>query len=571
MASSPALPRPADAWPLFDPYRPDAPAVRTSEGFWTQGHVLARAEALARRLPDRSHAALYCESRAHFLAALLAAWRAGQTAVFPGDQTQHGVRQLGQRFDGLYALAERGCTLDLPDPVYVDDVEADGPAPEAVPSLAGDHLAVRIFTSGSTGAPAMNDKTWAMLAACGKTIPSMLTLDWLARAQVVATVPSQHMYGFETTILYALQGGAYVHAGRPMYPRDIAGALGELPAPRVLVSTPTHLRALVESPVALPDIDHAISATAPLGPNLAAAVEKRLGCPVREIYGFTEAGSVAGRRTLDGDTWTVREDYRAEPDGGAGTPVVTCPAIGFQVPFPDLVEVVDGAHIRLKGRAEDVVNVAGKRASLSGLSAQLLEIDGVLDAAVVQPPGARDGGEVGRLVAFAVAPGWRREELRAAIRGRLDPAFVPRRLVLLDALPRTAAGKLPRAELDRLVREHLGPRASGARMSAPGPSGAPAATRIEVAPDDPCLAGHFPDRPVVPAAVLLDRLAAWVADAYAVEVTGVQRARIQAALQPDTAWDVRAEPAGDRTIRVTCTHDGRQTMTATFAVQGVRA
>jgi 3-hydroxymyristoyl/3-hydroxydecanoyl-(acyl carrier protein) dehydratase len=108
-------------------------------------------------------------------------------------------------------------------------------------------------------------------------------------------------------------------------------------------------------------------------------------------------------------------------------------------------------------------------------------------------------------------------------------------------------------------------------MSAPGPSGAPAATRIEVAPDDPCLAGHFPDRPVVPAAVLLDRLAAWVADAYAVEVTGVQRARIQAALQPDTAWDVRAEPAGDRTIRVTCTHDGRRTMTATFAVQGVRA
>ena len=452
----------APAWPAIAPYAPARPAFHTQSGPVSQGTVLARAESLARHLeaalPAGAQIANYCECRVAFTVALLGSWLAGRSVVLPPDRTDHNLRLLTRPFDPLVVLAETGCTMDLPDPVRVDAFQAQGAPPAEVPHLPGDLLAARVFTSGSTGTPEMNDKTFAMLAAGGKTIPAMLTLDRLDRANVVATVPSQHMYGFETTALYALQGGAAAHAGRPMYAADVAQALTQVPAPRVLVTTPTHLRALIESDVRLPALDHAISATAPLGAELARAAEDRLGAPVREIYGFTEAGSVAGRRTLDGDVWQMRGDYVARtvpgPDGEQA--LVHCPALAQDVPFPDLVEVLDGNRIRLKGRAQDLVNVAGKRASLNGLAAQLMEIEGVQDAVFVQPGTDSGAGRVARLLAFAVAPGWDREALRARLQQRLDPAFVPRRLVLVDRLPRNATGKLLRQDLEQLIASHTG-------------------------------------------------------------------------------------------------------------------
>lgn len=92
------------------------------------------------------------------------------------------------------------------------------------------------------------------------------------------------------------------------------------------------------------------------------------------------------------------------------------------------------------------------------------------------------------------------------------------------------------------------------------------ATDLHVDADEACLTGHFPDRAVVPAAAILDRLAAWLTDAAGVEVAGIARARIKLALLPGTTWQVTAEPPADGRIKVTCTHDGRTAMTATFLV-----
>jgi acyl-coenzyme A synthetase/AMP-(fatty) acid ligase len=55
---------------------------------------------------------------------------------------------------------------------------------------------------------------------------------------LVATVPPQHMYGFESSVLLAMHGGATLDAGRPFYPADVVAALATTPAPRALVTTP---------------------------------------------------------------------------------------------------------------------------------------------------------------------------------------------------------------------------------------------------------------------------------------------------------------------------------------------
>jgi acyl-coenzyme A synthetase/AMP-(fatty) acid ligase len=66
------------------------------------------------------------------------------------------------------------------------------------------------------------------------------------------------------------------------------------------------------------------------------------------------------------------------------------------------------------------------------------------------PDGPQEG--ITRLVAFVVAPGLPREALLSALRARIDPAFLPRPLYYVDALPRAATGKLPREALAQLAR-----------------------------------------------------------------------------------------------------------------------
>jgi acyl-coenzyme A synthetase/AMP-(fatty) acid ligase len=107
---------------------------------------------------------------------------------------------------------------------------------------------------------------------------------------------------------------------------------------------------------------------------------------------------------------------------------------------------VDGGF-ELNGRDTDLVKVAGKRTSLQALTAILREIDGVIDGAFI------DGAAIGqrRLAALVVAPRLSSETLRSALARRIDAAFLPRPILLLEVLPRDAHGKLRVDALAALV------------------------------------------------------------------------------------------------------------------------
>jgi len=445
----------AEAWPLIDPFDGDRVAFWTSAGPIRQAELLGRAAQLAARLPDRPLVINYCERRDAFAMALLAFWMQGQTALFPADRGEHTFRTLSADHVALYSLSDSDLPFDNPVNRCIDpDETAPAADARAVPGdVPWDHLAAKVYTSGSTGKPSVNEKTWGMLVTGGKAIPKMLLLDELRQATVVATVPSQHMYGFETTIMNVLQGGFSAHVERPVYPADIVRCLADVPEPRVLVTTPVHLRALVESGTTLPSVDRVISATAPLSADLASSAERHLGAQVWEIYGFTEAGSVGGRRTVATQDWTLRGDFTARSEDGAQ--FVDWTAFDIRIPFPDVVQILDPGHIRLQGRAQDMVNIAGKRASLSGLSAQLVEIDGVQDGVFWLPSEDAGMGVVSRLMAFVVAPETGEAEIRAALQKRLDSAFLPRSIVFVDALPRNITGKLTQGAMKTFAARYI--------------------------------------------------------------------------------------------------------------------
>ena len=440
-------------WPLLDPFSRDRTAFWSLDGALSQGALHALAGTLAGQLPDRPVAVIYCEGRDCFTVALLAVWIRGQTAIFPADPTAHVFQLLTADYPDLYCLTDIALPFETSPVVNVSTAaiaDVDDIPPKV---LAATHPAIKIFTSGSTGKPSVNDKTWGMLVAGCKTVRTMFGLGDLLHYNVVATVPSQHMYGFEIGIMNVLQGGAAVHSERPIFPSDIARCLNQVPSPRVLVTTPIHLRTLVESGIALPALRQIVSATAPLSEDLARRTENHLGAPVWEIYGFTEAGSVAGRQTTAGEIWSLREDFVARDDGNQQ--YVEWSAFNLRIPFPDKVEILDPTRIRLRGRTQDIVNVAGKRASLSGLTAKLLQIDGVEDGVFWQPAEDEGHGKVLRLVAFVVAPESSQDAIRHELKQCMDPAFLPRKVFFVEALGRNATGKLPQEALRDLASYHL--------------------------------------------------------------------------------------------------------------------
>ena len=261
---------------------------------------------------------------------------------------------------------------------------------------------------------------------------------------ILATVPPQHTYGMEFSVLLPLIAGMAVHAARPLFPADIARALAELPAPRVLVSTPVHLRALVESPQQFPETALIVSATAPLDRALAQAVETKLGGRLLEIFGSTETCAFASRRTAHDEFWQLHSGVRLEP-AAEGT-LVEAPWHPQPILLQDRVELRGTTEFRVQGRNTDLIEVAGKRASLADLTRRVLAIDGVQDAVVFQP-GAESVATIRRVAALVVAPGLTAAQIQERLAATIDPAFLPRPLVLVDALPRNELGKLPREQL----------------------------------------------------------------------------------------------------------------------------
>jgi acyl-coenzyme A synthetase/AMP-(fatty) acid ligase len=402
---------------------------------------------LALLLPDRRYVLNLCCDRYRFAVGFAAALTRGQISLLPPNQTPDLMAQLARQYPGAYCLAESADGAPALETVLFPDLAREDAAAPPLAAMPADQIAAIIFTSGSTGQPVPNQKSWGSLVRGAAAEAGRL--DVRPGLAVVGTVPPQHMYGLESTVLLMLQNGLALHAGRPFYPADIRAELAALPRPRGLVTTPVHLRALLAEPDRLPALDFLLCATAPLAPQLAAAAETRFGTPLYEIYGCTEAGQVATRRTVDTAEWSAFPGVALRQDE-KGT-WVKGGHVETEVLLSDVIELRGGPQFLLHGRIADLVNVAGKRTSISNLNYHLNSIEGVRDGVFVMPEEERDG--VTRLMAFVVAPGLTGEAVMNALRQRIDTAFLPRPLCFVHDLPRNTTGKLPREALGDLVAE----------------------------------------------------------------------------------------------------------------------
>lgn len=415
------------------------------------GRFLADVRAVAAELPSASAAVNLCEDRYAFLVAFCAIVLRGQANLLPSSRAPRAIDEVMAAHPGSYALGD--LPLDPAPPRYhrVPALPAERASLPVAdwPQVDADQVVAIGYTSGSTGQPAAHVKTWHSFHASQAGNLQMLRAHVAGPFNVVATVPPQHMYGMETSVLLPLLSEAAVCGGRPFFPADVAACLAAVPAPRVLVTTPVHLRALVESGVSLPPLAAMMSATAPMPVELAAQAEQRFDAPLLEVFGSTETCVFASRRPTRDEQWSLYEGValHPQPDGT----LVHAPQLAAPVALADLVTLHDGGRrFRLCGRHADMLEIAGKRASLGDLTRRLLAIAGVEDAVVVQMD-ETDARGIRRIGALAVAPGLGEAAILDALRSAIDPLFLPRPLRLVTRLPRNETGKLPRADVLALL------------------------------------------------------------------------------------------------------------------------
>lgn len=413
--------------------------------FWFKDNLIShdqfKSDALhiASQLKEHEHAINLCEDRYLFALTFVACILQKQVCLMPASRAEKEIQTLEEDYPDTHQihdalieklLAEKTeSTFDFPNEIYAAQ------------------LVAIVFTSGSTGKPTANLKHWGTLVDSAQRVATQLSFNIPTQHTIVATVPPQHMYGFETTIIFPLVTGVCVHNSKPFYPDDLRETLSLVKKPCILVTTPIHLRACTQIKLEWPSIDFALCATAPLSEELAQDAENKMKTTVREIYGCSEVGVIATRTTTQESYWTLLPDYTFTQR--VHHFCIVTPLIDEEILLPDQIEQIDTKTFRLLGRQSDLVKIAGKRGSLNDLKIKLCKMKGVDDAVFFMPD--ENPSDNARLIAFVVAPTLNTKDINAFFSQQVDRAFLPRPLIKVEKIPYNETGKLPRKNLMSLL------------------------------------------------------------------------------------------------------------------------
>jgi long-chain acyl-CoA synthetase len=455
---------------------PLAPLVISPEQRATVGEVDALARAAGCRLAGRPLApgtlvGLAAVNGPGFLASLLALRRAGLTALLldaqtPETEARRVLRALGApallRCPEGWPQGPEGWSLLTPR----EAPDTTEPAPLIFPTIP--EIAVVKLTSGSTGAPRGIAAPAEALLADDDALTRTMGLS--AADRLLTTIPLSHSYGLASLALPALARGTVLvipEAASVYDPFVTAARLGATFFPTV----PAYLDALarMSDPPPRPEsLRRVITAGAPLSAATSARFREAFGLPVHVFYGSSECGGIcydreggaAERGTVGAPVEGVRvtlEPMDEAPSDG-GRVVVESPAVAAgYLPEPDErlahgrfragdLALWQRGELALRGRVDDLVNIKGKKVNPREVEAILAGLPGVDEAVVLGVP-VEGRGELLRAVVACRSGGLTTSEVVAWCRGHLSAHKVPRSVILLEALPRNARGKLDRAAL----------------------------------------------------------------------------------------------------------------------------
>ncbi len=333
----------------------------------------------------------------------------------------------------------------------VADAEPSSLDPRAWPAPPGTALVVA--TSGSTGQPKGVVLSHAALAA--STRASVARLGARAGERFALLLPLEHVAGLQVVLR------AWVCGTQPV----LATTPGALPDDVEQVSlVPTQLARLLTDPRATDTLTRCrrvLVGGARLDPALAARA-RDAGVPVVGSYGMSETGGGCvydGRRLEDVEV-ALRADGRVRLRGPmlltgyrtAHAPLAIPTDAEGWLTTGDVGCWREDGRLEVVGRADDVIVSGGENVPAEAVAAALRALPELADAAVAGRPDPEWGAVVTAVVVAAdplAPPGL--DELRASLTPELPRRWLPRALVVIDALPTTTLGKVDGAALRRLA------------------------------------------------------------------------------------------------------------------------
>lgn len=436
---------------LAGPHDPLRPFL--AEGL-TFGQLYDRASAIGqsfRNLPDATGLVCLCsEDRATVAAALVAALMEGVPLLIPFAFDDATVSSARKRMPFHHALVEGEVSLPagVKELTWTQSKESKAEAAPQKP-LAWDQPWLYLFTGGSTGTPQIWSKTPRNLL-----LEALYLVDTFRIGSddtIVATVPTNHIYGLLYSILVPLVSGATVEAVTPSFPHEIEERLVSNGA-TILVSIPAHYRALKETPIENHRVRLAFSSAGALPEQDAAQFHKTTGIAVTEIYGSTETGGIAQRTRAQAQTSLSPfdcVDIRIENQHLQ----VRSPFLSDELArdVSEFFETADRAQwsnrpgFTLLGRSDGIVKVGGKRADLALTKQALLEVEGVRDVYVYAHP-VQSGreNEIMALVEGSATP----DQLVEAANTKLPIHARPRNIKVASKMPLTSTGKYRRTAIE---------------------------------------------------------------------------------------------------------------------------
>ncbi|OQX08024.1 MAG: hypothetical protein BWK76_24120 [Desulfobulbaceae bacterium A2] len=435
---------------------PLVPAQEYIHGGVTFGEVYRLAAwlrtAMAAAGPADELVCLASENKALLAAALLAAASGGPPLLLPFSLSAKAL--AGMRQATGFATVISDMIEEMPSGLRCIRPPEAGqcPSPVAAPPprpVLPAHTMLKIFTGGTTGEPQIWSKTADNIIGEGMYLAERFEVT--ARDRIVATVPPFHIYGLLYAVILPLVAGATVIGPVPSFPGEIEQTVREHDA-TFFISVPAHYRAIRERRVAGDALRLAFSSAGMLDAEDNLAFVRQNGVGVVEVYGSTETGGIATRNRSRGETaffpygvveWQVREQRLA----------VRSPFLSPELPleedsfflFGDRVEATDTGGFLLRGRADGVTKVGGKRVDLEEIRALIRRLPGVDDCVVLALP--EGGGREHRIGVLLQGEENTVELVKKSLAGVLEPYALPRMVKAVRQLPVKPNGKYDRSAI----------------------------------------------------------------------------------------------------------------------------
>lgn len=416
-------------------------------------------------------------SRIEWVIAMLACFRMGAVALPCALQlTRDDLAWRAAETGAVLAIGEADYLAELPDGLpYLDtvdlerifDEDLDQATPARSADLAPDDPALIVFTSGSTARP--KGVVHSQRYLFGQSVQAEYWFGVRPGDLVWCTaVPGWSKSSRNSFIAPWLRGGkALLVDGRfdPETRLDIAREQGV----NVLCQAPTEYRILARRTklAPTPSIHRMVSAGEALNPEVIDAFREATGIEIADGYGQTETGAVTGMRP--GESLAGREGSMGRPLPGIETRVIedelqvkvsTSPTFfsryidgtsfdGEWWPTGDLVTEDSEGYLFHQGRNDDLITSSGYRIGPVEVESALITHPAVAEAAVIAAPDAERGSVVKAVIVLRNGNPDRAlvEELQQHCREATAPYKYPRIVEFVDELPKTASGKIKRAEL----------------------------------------------------------------------------------------------------------------------------